>query len=434
MDLSQEQVCVGKMLDHLVGHDRSDAGVIDRQGLVQVGQNHVDAPLPCQVGALGNRFDAPDSLGSSRRRELDRPRPIVTTQIEQVAGRRHVVQRAIDVHEVQRIGRLEHLQCGVAEPRAHKSRHAATIQFPRRRMHEQRKPREPPVDAISEVPLVTVIVPTRNSERFLARCLTSIRNQTYRNIELIVVDNGSTDATVTIAQDYADAVMTAGPERSAQVNRAAEAARGRFIYRVDSDFELAPTVVEECVATALQGHDAVVVHNSPDVAAGRLARIRKFEVDMYKFDLAHSAARFVDAELFRRIGGYDEAITAGEDYDFQNRLTAAGATTGFVDSEATHLDEPTSIFPHLRKYFLYGRDLRNFVELNGQTAQLSFVRSTYVRNWRRFASHPIVGLQFVAYHCAKFAAGAGGYADAVIRASLASRRIANGSGGDGRDS
>lgn len=271
-------------------------------------------------------------------------------------------------------------------------------------------------------PLVSVIVPTKNSEAYLRRCLTSIRAQTYEPIELIVVDNNSTDGTVAIADELADTVIAAGPERSAQVNRGTEAAHGAYVYRVDSDFELEPTVVEECVRVVLDGRDAVVVHNSPDVSAGRLARVRKFEVDMYKYDLGHSAARFVDIELFRRIGGYDETITAGEDYDFQNRLTAAGARIGFVDAEAVHLDEPTNLVPHLRKYYAYGRDMRNFVKANGQTSQLSFVRPTYLRNWRRFAAHPALGLQFLAYHGAKFAAGATGYADALVRESVANRR------------
>ena len=94
-------------------------------------------------------------------------------------------------------------------------------------------------------PLVSIIVPTRNSERYLSACLCSIREQDYPNVELLVVDRDSTDCTVEIALTYGATVLNAGPERSAQVNAGALAAQGIFLFRVDSDFVLAQTVVSE---------------------------------------------------------------------------------------------------------------------------------------------------------------------------------------------
>ena len=56
----------------------------------------------------------------------------------------------------------------------------------------------------SKSPLVSVILPTFNSKRFLSRSILSILNQTYRNIELIIVDDCSTDNTLKIIQEYCD--------------------------------------------------------------------------------------------------------------------------------------------------------------------------------------------------------------------------------------
>ena len=74
--------------------------------------------------------------------------------------------------------------------------------------------------------LVSIIVPTRNSGHHLAACLESIRNQTYQPVELIVVDNHSSDDTATIATLFATQLLVAVPERSAQLNRGAEASAG----------------------------------------------------------------------------------------------------------------------------------------------------------------------------------------------------------------
>ena len=73
-------------------------------------------------------------------------------------------------------------------------------------------------------PVVSVIVPTRNSAATIAQCLTSVRAQTYSPIEIIVVDNASDDDTVRLARAQADQLILAGPERSAQTNRGVEAA------------------------------------------------------------------------------------------------------------------------------------------------------------------------------------------------------------------
>jgi glycosyltransferase involved in cell wall biosynthesis len=260
-------------------------------------------------------------------------------------------------------------------------------------------------------PLVSVIVPTRNSARFLERCLTSIRRQTYSRIELLVVDNYSTDSTREIASRWADKVLVHGPERSAQVNYGVLNANGEYVYRVDSDFVLGREVVRECVARAAEGFDAVVVHNTPDESVSWLARVRKFEIDMYKYDLDHSAARFLRKDVFASIGGYDETITAGEDYDLQNRLNRAGSRTGFVDSEAVHLGEPASFWPHMRAYYEYGRDFSNYRRRNRTESrrQLAFVRRVYVTNWRRFAARPGTTAIFAGYHCSKFLSAALGY-------------------------
>src|SRR4030067_364405 len=112
-------------------------------------------------------------------------------------------------------------------------------------------------------PLVSIIVPTRNSQATIERCLLSIRKQDYANLEIIVVDNYSRDRTRQLAEKYADKIFLKGPERGAQVNFGVGEAAGKYVYRVDSDFVLSSSIVTEAVEMREQhGFDAIVVHNT----------------------------------------------------------------------------------------------------------------------------------------------------------------------------
>ena len=93
--------------------------------------------------------------------------------------------------------------------------------------------------------IVSVIIPTKNSEETLEECLKSIKQQSYPHIEIIVVDNFSTDNTRNIAKQFTDKVLLKGHERSAQVNFGVKYANGKYVYRVDSDFIVEPNVIEE---------------------------------------------------------------------------------------------------------------------------------------------------------------------------------------------
>jgi len=265
-------------------------------------------------------------------------------------------------------------------------------------------------------PLVSVIIPTKNSARTLDKCLKSIQDQTYPNIEIILVDNNSIDNTKEIAKKYTNKVYNKGPERSAQTNYGVKKSSGEYVYKIDSDFILDPEVVSQCVQKANEGYDAVVVHNSPDINVSWIAKVRKFEVDMYKYDITHSSARFVKKEVYNNISGFNPNITAGEDYDFQNKLNRAGYKTGFIDAEALHLGEPTHLIPHLKKYFDYGKDFINYEKENKEESskQLGVFRSVYFRNWKKFLKHPLMTIIFVYYTTLKYLFGGLGFLYAKI--------------------
>lgn len=264
--------------------------------------------------------------------------------------------------------------------------------------------------------LVSVIIPTRNSAKFLQRCLESIKKQSYQPLELIVVDNNSSDNTKEIASRYTKNIYNYGPERSAQINFGVSQATGKYVYKVDSDFVLDKNVVSQCVEKINAGFDAVIVHNTPDTSISWIAKVRKFETDMYKYDLDHSSARFLSKDVYCQIGGFNERFSAGEDYDFQNRLTRKGFKTGFIEAEAVHLGESLTLRQELNKYYRYGRDFYKYRKSNPveYKIQLSFVRRVYLKHWKNFFINYPIALLFIFYHVLKFLAGTSGYLSVLV--------------------
>lgn len=173
---------------------------------------------------------------------------------------------------------------------------------------------------------VSVVVPTRNSARSLERCLRSLRHQSGSRLELIVVDNCSTDATVAIARRFADVVVTAGPERSAQRNTGARASSGDILLFVDSDMVLEPGVTWELVDLVTAGAAAVIVPER-SFGEGFWARCKALEKLLVLGQPSIEAARGFPRAPFTAVGGYDERLTGFEDWDLADRVTALSATS-----------------------------------------------------------------------------------------------------------
>lgn len=116
---------------------------------------------------------------------------------------------------------------------------------------------------------VSVGVPVFNGEKYLDRCLASLRAQTHDDLEILVADNASTDASVEIAETHAAAderirVIHAPENRGAafNYNRVVELTSAPFFCWTPHDDEREPTAIEHCIAAFDEhGPDAVLVHN-----------------------------------------------------------------------------------------------------------------------------------------------------------------------------
>ncbi|MDZ7835048.1 MAG: glycosyltransferase family A protein [Alkalibacterium sp.] len=88
-------------------------------------------------------------------------------------------------------------------------------------------------------PLVSVIIPAYNVERYIEECIDSLLAQTYPNTEIIVLDDASTDATVYLLKQYLSSIILIENDKNkgqgARRNEGLEVARGKYVYFMDAD-------------------------------------------------------------------------------------------------------------------------------------------------------------------------------------------------------
>ncbi len=112
--------------------------------------------------------------------------------------------------------------------------------------------------------LVSIIIPVYNGEKYIERCLRSLIGQTYQNVEIIVLNDGSTDHTMQILQKYAaiDSRIVIVDKVNSGVsdtrNRGLELARGEFVQFVDADDWLTNDATEQLVKGMLSGCEMVI--------------------------------------------------------------------------------------------------------------------------------------------------------------------------------
>lgn len=210
--------------------------------------------------------------------------------------------------------------------------------------------------------MVSVIVTTKNEASHIASCLQSIKNQSYADVEIIVVDNGSSDKTKTIAKTFGASVFDKGPERSAQRNFGAEKAHGKYLLFLDADMTVSPTVVEECLLVMQKEEIQAVVIPEKSVGVGFWAKCKALERSFYEGIHWMEAARFYKKDMFMNLGGYDIHLTGPEDFELPQRLISGYGVNviGRISSYIYHDEGNISLTKLLRKKYYYGKKMRRY--------------------------------------------------------------------------
>jgi len=197
-------------------------------------------------------------------------------------------------------------------------------------------------------PSISVIVRAYNAGETLEQCLCAIKRSSYKDYELIVVDDGSTDTTERIAKRYADKVIVLPKNIGAAHagNVALQAARGDIIVNVDSDVVVAPDTLN-IIGSYLSGHPEA------DAITGRLSKCHPHNgfFSQYKnlymnyiFGRLHEKIDFLYGSIFavrkRALQLIDAGFAYGEDTYFGMKIVQRGREIRFLkDLEVVHLKE-----------------------------------------------------------------------------------------------
>jgi glycosyltransferase involved in cell wall biosynthesis len=183
------------------------------------------------------------------------------------------------------------------------------------------------------MPLISVVIPCYNSAEWLPQTLASVLAQTFQNIEIIAIDDGSTDNTLDLLHSFGDKVrFESGPNRGVSVARniGTKLATGEFIQYLDADDIILPTALEQKL-NALEHNDADVAYSNwqkleeqsdhtfepGDVVARAMKEIhRDPQIALFSDFWSPPAALLYRRRIIEKIGSWNETLPIIQDARF----------------------------------------------------------------------------------------------------------------------
>lgn len=186
------------------------------------------------------------------------------------------------------------------------------------------------------MPKLSFVLAVRDGEKYLDNTIKSILSQTYKDLELIIVNDHSTDKTRQIAESFVatdDRVTVLDSERegvAAARNLGCEKSSGEIILPCDADDPNFPNRAEVSVKE-LEDNKADVFYGNlerffEETGERELRHFQPYDAELLHYInfIAHAGSSAYYKYVWEKVGGYDEAIKIGEDYDFWLKAQEAG--------------------------------------------------------------------------------------------------------------
>lgn len=207
-----------------------------------------------------------------------------------------------------------------------------------------------------EKELISVIIPCYNSEKWIKECLQSVINQVYKNLEIIVVDDGSTDNTAQIIRNFTDNRLKYFYKKnegaSATRNFGIEQSKGNWISFLDSDDYWLPDKIEKQIQLTFSGYDFIycdfnkidengnLIDNSIDINPVLYNnQIKKMLLNTNK--IAGGSSALLNKKIIKTIGLFNTHIILGEDWEYWARAAWANFKFGYINEKLIYIRQNT---------------------------------------------------------------------------------------------
>lgn len=211
-----------------------------------------------------------------------------------------------------------------------------------------------------EQPLVSIVIMTYNSSKYVLETLESAKRQTYKNIELVISDDASKDNTVEICQEwlgenssrFANVKLVTSLENTGiapNANRGWRQAKGLWVKGIAGDDKL----LTNCIADDM---DFVTHHPETDILFSKIVPIgnmeaakncgflnvgkffenldkKEFEINLLWANFLPAASEFISRSCFLELGGWDESMPFMEDWPFWIKALEHNKTMSFLNKE-----------------------------------------------------------------------------------------------------
>lgn len=236
--------------------------------------------------------------------------------------------------------------------------------------------------------LISVIIPVYNTERYISRCLKSVLNNTYRNIEVICVDDGSTDGSLSELKKFEDmdervrVITKKNGGVSAARNRGIAEAKGEWISFVDSDdwihcqfFELLAKMQKNTVAD-VAGCSVQVVNDEVDMES--ITTIKNYRLVTHEEILNDSAARYLKRNVVGKI--YRKTLIGNNRFWVGQKIAEDTAFNVNVLFQKEDLRYVTTDVP---MYFYFMRD-ESSAHTSPHSQMFRVVKNVYLPNLMKY--------------------------------------------------
>ena len=187
--------------------------------------------------------------------------------------------------------------------------------------------------SIVDKPLITVVTVVYNNEATIERCIQSVLEQTYDNIEYIIVDGGSSDGTLDIIEKYQDAIdyFISEPDGGIYyaMNKGIALASGDYVYFANSDDFIYPKSIEIVVKKSLDLKPEYIFGNIKQDE--KIYRGVEYDVRVFFTSPFPHPSMFTSKTCFNRYGNFDTSMKIAADYDFVVKLYINHASFIYID-------------------------------------------------------------------------------------------------------